>query len=381
MCSYRYLVKRGVITDLPYALCQCLIWKMIGMCFEFVFAFLICIIVPILVGDLFIPHEAFFSRFIMGILATLAVSQVLFLPFIIYQHHFTPYYWAYILIIGVLCVISVVKRHKSYHQRLISFLNVKENIGEINIWMVLAIVLIGVQVIRVAVGHFFVYADNAHYIPVINDLIETDKDYYLDFILGAPGAHETSIKYLFTTYFPYLASISKLSGLHPAILVQTLLPIILTVVLYVLVWQYGLFLFNEKKSSWMFVFFFCVLVETAGGYDFTFANHAVSGIYFGKKIVFTILLPYIMLFIAKNTSLLENEVTNLKRKDVLLLIVMIIGVCAPSLMGTGLAPIILFALGIVLAVRKKSLVPFFQMIVSMLPSLVFLMMAVAYLYF
>ena len=126
------------------------------MVFELVFAFLICIVIPILMGDLFIPHEALFSRFIMGILATLAVSQVLFLPFIIYQHHFTPYYLAYVLIIGVLCVISVVKRHKSYYQRLISVLNVKAIIGEINIWMVLSIVLIGIQVIRVAVGHFFV---------------------------------------------------------------------------------------------------------------------------------------------------------------------------------------------------------------------------------
>ena len=348
---------------------------------QFIIAFLIVTIVPILVGDLILPNESVGKQYIMGVLGTLAVSQCLFLPFIIFQHHYTPYYVAYILIIGGICLLSIIKRHKNYYARFKSLINIKNSIGVVNVWMILAILLIGIQIARVAIGHFFVYADNSFYIPVINDLIETDLDYYLDFKTGAPGVKESNVKYLFTTYFPYLASVCKTSGLHPAILVQTLLPIVLTISLYNLVWHYGLVLLKDKRSAWMFVLFFSVLVETIGGYDFTFANHAVSGIYFGKKIVFTILLPYIMLFIAERTSLLDNEVTNLKKNDVFLLLIMIIGVCAPSLMGTGLAPIILLSMGIVLTFRRKSLIPLIQMCIAMIPPFVFLLMAVAYLYF
>lgn len=351
------------------------------MILELIVAFSICVFVPILVGDLMLPKDSLGKQYIVGVLGTLAISQVLFIPFIVNQHHFTPYFVVYVLLVGGLCAFSVVKRHSLYKERLHSLFDVKDNIGTINIWMICAILLIGIQVVRVGVGHFFVYADNAHYIPVINDLIETDLDCYLEYKSGTPGAIEYNVKYLYTTYFPYLASICKVSGLHPAVLVQTVLPIILTISFYNLVWHYGLVLLKDKKSAWMFLLFFVVLVETIGGYDDTFANHAVAGIYFGKKIVFTILLPYIMLFIAEKTSLLEDEVNNLSSKYTLLLIVMIIGVCAPSLMGTGLAPITLFALGVVLSVRKKSLIPFAQMILAMLPSVVFLLMVVYHMYF
>lgn len=348
---------------------------------QFIIALLICTVIPVLIGDLLLPNEPLGKQFIMGFLGSLAIAQVVFLPFIIFQHHFTPYYIVFSVIIVGICILSIIKRHGHYNNRLKHLMNIGDTIGGFNLWMICAVLLIGFQVVRVTIGHFFVYADNARYIPIINDLIETDLDYYLDYIKGIPGAKETDIKYLFTAYFPYLASICKISGLHPAILVQTLLPIILTLSLYDTVWHCGLLLFKEKKSSWMFVFFFGVLVETIGGYDYTYANHAISGIYFGKKVVFTILLPFIMLFIAERTSLLEKQVRNLKTSEVLLLLIMMIGVCAPSLMGTGLAPIVLFSLGLVLTIRSKTFKPLIQMGIAMMPSVVFLLMVVIHLYF
>lgn len=348
---------------------------------QFIFTFLICTAVPVLIGDLLLPKSALGKQFIAGVLGTLAISQILFLPFVLFQHHFTPYFAVYLLIITSLCVLSIVKRHGQYKERIKSCLNIKECVGNINFWMICAVLLIGFQVVRVALGHFFVYADNARYIPIINDLLETDLDYYLDYVKGVPGAKETNVKYLFTTYFPYLASICKVSGLHPAILVQTVLPVILTVSTYNLVWHYGLMLFKEKRNAWMFVLFFGILAETIGGYDYTHANSVVSAIYFGKKIFFLILLPFILLFIAEKSSLLEDSVLSLAKRDVLLLIVMMTGVCAPSLMGTGLAPVALFVMGIVLSIRKKSLIPLVQMGVAIIPSVVYLSMVIFYLYF
>ncbi len=224
----------------------------------------------------------------------------------------------------------------------------------------------------------FVYADNARYIPIINDIIETDLDYYLDFINGIPGNREKNIKYLVTTYFPYLASVCKVSGVHPAILVQTILPVVLTVVLYMLVWNYGVLLFKDKKQSWIMVFFFAVLVETMSGYLLTHANHVVVDIYFGKKIVFTLFLPYIMLFVAENTSLLEDEVKCLNKWDLMRLMVLVLGTSAVSLMGTGLTPIVLLSIGIILSLRKKSIIPIVQMMIGMSPSLIVLIMAIPY---
>lgn len=342
---------------------------------EIAIASIISIIVPFLVGDLLLPNEAVGKQYIMGILGTLAVSQLVFIPFILYQHHFTPYYLVFVLLIGACCISSIVKRYKSYKDRIkcIASFDFKK---EINIWMICSVALIGYQVIRAALAHFFVYADDAHYIPVINDLLYTDLDYYFNYTKGEPGCIETDVKYLFTTYFPYLASISKISGLHPAILVQTVLPVILTIALYVLVWHYGKTLFKDNKNAWIFVFFFALLVETMCGYLLTHANHVIVSIYYGKKIVFTLLIPFIMLFLAEKTSMLEDEVKLLSKKDVFCLAVMMLGVCAPSLMGAGLAPILIFCMGMVLSVRKKTIIPLLQMVIGMMPTIVILLMVV-----
>lgn len=348
---------------------------------QIVISIVICAVVPILLGDLLIPQEALGKQYIMGFLCSLAISQALFIPFIVFQHSFTPYYYVFITVIGVLCILSIVLRHSNYLNRIKMLLNIKALIGDVNLWMILAVLLIGIQVIRVAVGHFFLYADNATYIPIINDILETDKDYYLDHIMGVPGHREINRKYLFTTYFPYLAAICKFSGLHPAILVQTVLPPMLTIITYVLVWHYGIVLFKDKRQSWMLVLFFGILAETIGGYDHTQANSVVSGIYFGKKIVFLLFIPFVLLFIAEKYSLLEDRLTKLPVRDLLLLIMMVTGVCAPSLMGTGLIPIALFSMGMVLSIRKKSLFPMIQMVLSMIPAIAMLLVVVVYLYF
>lgn len=348
---------------------------------SFVFASIICVVVPLLVGDLLLPGVSFNNRYIMGIFGTLAIAQILFLPFVYYQHNYTPYFYVFMFLVGGLCVCSIIKNHNHYLSDLTSFISpvrIRENIS---IWMILAVLIIGLQVVRVSFGHFFVYADNALYIPIINDLIETDKDAYLFYQTGVPGYIETDRKYLFTTYFPYLASVCKLSGIHPAILVQTILPVILTIVSYGLVWDYGYILLKNKKTAWIFVFFFSVLVETIGGYDHTYANSVITGIYFGKKIVFTLLLPFLLLFIAKRTLLLEDKAVVLGKTDVFRLFLMMVGICAPSLMGTGLAPIVLFCIGLVLVIRTKSALPMIQMAIGMIPAIVMLLMVIKYLYF
>ncbi len=348
---------------------------------EFVIAAFICVGVPILIGDLMLPNEALGKQYIIGLFTTLAISQLLFLPFINCQHRFTPYYIIYVVIVGGLCIYALIRNYRGYKTKIRALFITNSFKDHFGIWLILALLIVGFQVGRAAFGHFFVYADNAHYIPVINDLIESDLDYYYDYKYALGGGREYDSKYLFTSYFPYLASICKASGLHPAVLVQTLLPVTLTISLYNLVWHYGFLLLGDKKYSWTFVFFFAVLIETISGYDFTFANHALSGIYFGKKIVFTILLPYILLFIAEKTSLLNNEVNLLKKVDVFRLFVMMLGICAPSLMGTGLAPISLFSIGIVLSIRKKSLRPMMQMIICMIPAIVMLFLVVRYMFF
>ena len=350
------------------------------MLIELCIAAIICIVVPFLIGDLLLHDAPLGKRYIMGIMVSLAIAQIIFLPVARFQQKFTVYYIIYISIIAVICAFSVIRNHKDYRKDMMSTINLSKIKEQISIWMILSIILIGCQVLRTTCGSFFVYADNVRYIPAVNDLLETDRYYLFDYKTGAPCSADNDIKYIYTTYFPYLGTICRLSGLHPAVLVQTLLPFILTITMYNLVWHYGFFLLANKKHAWIFVFFFAVLIETVGGYDYTYANHAVAGIYFGKKIIFTILLPFVLLFIAERSCWLEDKPVLLDKKDVGRLFIMMLGICAPSLMGTGLAPITLFTSGVVLSVRSKSLKPMGQIIIAMIPSIIMLMLVLCHNY-
>lgn len=351
------------------------------MFIEICIASFISLIIPILMGDLILPNEALGKRYIMGMLTTLAIAQVVYFPLVLlHRHHYFPYFIGYVIIVIGLCFYSIYNNRMTYKDRLKSVFSIERWLDGKSIWLVLSVLLVGFQVVRCVFGHFFVYADDSHYITLINDLLETDLYNDLYYVNGSSDFVETDVKYLFTTYFPYLATISRLSGLHPSILVQTVLPFFLTISLYSLVWHYGMLLFKQKKNAWMFVFFFAVLVETMSGYLLTHANHVIVSIYYGKKIVFTIFLPFIMLFIAEKTSMLEGKVKNLSKKDVVALFIMMLGTCAPSLMGTGLAPIVLFSMGATLCVRKKSIVPMVQMGMGMFPAIVVLLMVIYHMF-
>ncbi len=348
---------------------------------ELLLSIVVILVVPFLVGDLVLPHnEAITKRYIIGFITTLAISQIVYFPLVCFnQWRYSPFYYAYLTVIGILCTISVYKLFKNSSIKVSCILTINR-LCSFNIWKLLSCVLIGVQIVRGLIGRFYVYADDAHYIPWMNDMIETDRYNNVYYVNGIVNYHETDIKVMLSTYFPYLDSISKFSGLHPSILVQTILPVFFMITIYVLVWHYGLLLFKSIRNSWIFVFVFAVLIETTSGYLLTFSNHVIVANYYGKKIVFTIIIPYLLLFIAERTALLEERVHLLEKKDVIRLFIISLGACAPSLMGTGLVPIVLFSIGIVLSFRQKSIVPMGQMVIAMIPSITVLFMAFLYLY-
>ena len=141
------------------------------MLIELCIAAIICIVVPFLIGDLLLHDAPLGKRYIMGIMVSLAIAQIIFLPVARFQQKFTVYYIIYISIIAVICAFSVIRNHKDYRKDMMSTINLSKIKEQLSIWMILSIILIGYQVLRTTCGSFFVYADNVRYIPYTNDLL------------------------------------------------------------------------------------------------------------------------------------------------------------------------------------------------------------------
>lgn len=343
-------------------------------------ASVIFLLIPFLLGDVIFETESVIEKYIRGFLLCMAIIQTVGIPAIFMRWKLNTFIVLSVVILIVVLITSLVYSKKGIHHLYIYGLREKKIVFPKDLFFLLFGIVLVIQLIRVTRGAFFVFADNTVYVPYINDMVETGEIYPYDTILGRPipPTESVGIKYMFTTYFLFLASISRISGLHALLLTQTVLPILLTIVFYATTWLFSSILFDNTKGRFRFLFFVSLIIEFSGGFDYTLANHVLAGIYFGKKIVFTIFIPYLYYYVAKLSKMHLKKTRILSWKEVLLLMIFTWGTCAMSLMAAGLVPIVLLILGVVLSFRCKSPIPLGQMAVASLPALGLALSTVCY---
>ena len=343
-------------------------------------ASVVFLLIPFLLGDVIFESECIIEKYIRGFLLCMAIVQTVGLPAIFMRWKLNTFIIFSGMVFVVVLIAGLIYSKKSLHHLYIYSLRKRKIILPKDLFFVLFGIVLLIQLIRVFRGAFFVFADNTVYVPYINDMVETGKIYPYDTILGQPIPPNESvgIKHMFTTYFLFLASISRISGLHTLLLTQTVLPILLTIIFYATTWLFSSILFDNTKGRFRFLFFVSLIIEFSGGFDYTLANHVLAGIYFGKKIVFTIFIPYLYCYVAKLCGIYSKKTRNLSWKEVLLIMIFTWGTCSMSLMAAGLVPIVLLILGVVLLFRCKSPIPLGQMVIASLPALVLALSTVCY---
>ena len=118
---------------------------------------------------------------------------------------------------------------------------------------IITFLLIGYQLLRCFILQTDGYRDSKTYIALINDMVETNRFFLLDDVYGYFGMslEEVSPKYIFSGWYTFEAFLSYVSGIHPLIIVNTILPPVILLFSYLSYWILSELLFgkNTRKNG------------------------------------------------------------------------------------------------------------------------------------
>ena len=165
----------------------------------------------------------------------------------------------------------------------------------------------------------------------------------------------------------YYASISKLTGVRPAVLCHTILPFFLTLMAYIFFYWIAKIIFDgERKKSLLFLIFLSIAHLFSGFSVYTSGTFMLVRIWQGKAQFAALIVPALILtylYIYKTKLTLKNWFT-------ILALLVAAAVMTPT--GNFLSLICALLLAVTCSVFKKSPRVFLLTVPALLPNLAFL---------
>ena len=308
-------------------------------------------IIPLLVGMFF---TSFFKNeksnlilaFVLGYLYNFAISEIIAVPLIFLKTSFMTFVVIYIVISVVLSIISI-SRNKENIDNICS--DTKSSIKEMpKILTIILVILIGVQSFAL-VKYAHIDDDDAFYVGTATTTVYTNSMFKYD---GSTGLEygKLPIRYVVGPFPIYIALISKLICISPAIVAHTILPAVLIPIVYLI---YGLIaeeLFSKnKKATIIFLIMLCFLYMWGNFSKRTNFTFLLFRIWQGKAVLGNIIIPCVWLLFIKA---LKNNFDIIS--CILLGMIIFAGVLTTS-MGIGLPAITLLSLAVIFAFKDKEI--------------------------
>lgn len=327
-------------------------------------------VVPLVLGSYL--EEKLLPMYLVGFSVMLFLFQVLCVPLLFLHISFTVLCAIYWGIIAALCIGAVIcgcgKKVIEDGKR------TPQKIKQINIMLVLAFGIIVVQAARMVIKTPYIYGDDVTYLAMVNDILSTDKLYSLNAMTGNEIPLESvSHKYLFTSYYPFLAAIAKVINLHPLILCKTVLPIFYISMSYFVIWMLSekLFQKNTEKRG-IFFLLYTILIEFGNYTYYTLSRRVLIWNWNGKSVLFTIILPLVFYY---GIQFMEGSVG---RKEKRIVFLMEGAAVSTTLMGAGMAPILLSVMALIGTIKNKNIRIFISGICCCIPAIGIVILDVLY---
>lgn len=229
----------------------------------------------------------------------------------------------------------------------------------------------------------WIYGDDVTYMRLVTQFVDTNAIYTKEWAgqINPTPLREINFKYVFTSYYPFLGSISILTGLHPLILCKTVIPVFYLPTHYLITWRIGSYLFGDEKDEAklikkksLFMFFYAILIEFGNISYYTMSRRVTIWIYNSKSDCFTILLP--ALFIYTFVFLTEKAETDriltdmgLLHRQFLIFVIALASISATT-MGLLMSPMIMGVWFIIAAFKVKKPSLFFSSLWTFVPHII-----------
>lgn len=331
------------------------------------------IIIPEILGLLVTKNKNILLSFIIGYFIEFSILEILAVPMIFLSCKFTTLLYTWSIIILGIVVISIIvnlknKKILDFKNRIKDFFKNTDKLKSIilnksNIVYIIAIVLVGVQVIA-SVIYTHTDDDDAFYIGTASTTLYENSMYKVSAENGS-NYGTTPARYVLAPFPLYTAIISSITHINPVIVAHIVFPPIFILLAYSIYILLAEKLFNKNKIDVSLFIILLSILYIFGNYsirtNFTFL---LFRIWQGKAILANIILPGIWLMFL---NCIENEKNII---NWILLLLVIISACLVSEMGIALAPLTLGILSLVFTIRDKKVSYLLKSITCIIPCII-----------
>ena len=206
------------------------------------------------------------------------------------------------------------------------------------------------------------YSDDVTYMTMVSDMAYTGEMY--------AGDDE---KYLFTSYYPFVAMIARTTGMKALVLTKTVIASIYLVLFYLIWGVFGAAIFpGDAKKQSLFLFFLAIATEASGYSQYTLSKRILLYTWNGKAALYVVTLSYLFYLIWRYFQ------TKPDRRQMAILCMVLVAAAGNSMMGCMMAPAMVGTMGFVETVIRREKGPLLQAILVCIPAAFFLLVVAAY---
>lgn len=329
------------------------------------------LILPFLIGMLYNRFVTkciteILSNWISGFILCLGYFELLVLPSILFRISLTTLSTIYVLSLLIVAVISLWVNRTSAKE--LGQACVKK-MKETPLLALLPVVLIALQV-YVYVAYVHADADDAFFVATSTAAVETDTIFQYNPYTGK-AYKSYPMRYVLSPFPIFTATLSKVSGIHPAAMAHTVLPGLLLMLCYGVYALLGKELFqDDRKKNALFLFFIGIISIFLYTSLRTQSSFMLLRIWQGKAFLASMLLPFVFY--------MEYKLITGKWKEAewILVLFAMLSCCLVSSMGIMLGAIMVGIMGLLNVIYRRSIKSLVKPILCCIPNLI---LAVIYL--
>ena len=329
------------------------------------FLIAICIVVPFLVGQVYVGRIEDENRgvsvsLVSGYVISWAIFELIVLPSTWLRMSLTFVTKIYAGVMLLIAVIELIKNRKY----LLALLGRTGKRCWRSSW-VLKVAMIVIVLQAVYVSYYqHIDDDDAFYVGTAETAVTTDSVMKYDPYTGE-AYQEFPARYVLSPFPIFVAFISKLIEIKPIIVAHTILPTILIPLVYMVYYMLArLFYKEDSEKIGYFILILCFALAYANYTQYTQGSFMFLRIWQGKAVLTAILLPVIYYFFFQYLD------TDKSWRTIFMLLCVMGACCMVSSMGIMLGAIELGILGIACLIESRSVSRVLPLALCVLPNVI-----------
>jgi len=322
----------------------------------------VCFIIGKALTCIFTGNETATTQTAIGFVIIIAVFQIISLPFMYHSGDFNTLYFLFLSVLFIAVIISLflIRKNMVLNRKLLTanlkdvFTHPKKH------FLSFAIILLIMFQMAIMVFLQSSALDDSFYIAVTSTTLSTGKIMGLDPISGFSSISYIE-KYMLVGYEIFMAVLSRLFHINPAVLYHTAIPIFIIGLHYFLVYGIGRKLFDKRNHALVFVLIICILNLFSSYSRLSEGAFLLLRPWMGKAVLVNILLPFLLyVFI----SIFNHS--KVKIKDILLLTAILWAGNFCTTVGLFLMPIFYFGFAASFLVYTRSIKDSWKLVLPIL---------------